>query len=163
MAQHTLAVLRRLFSQHAGRSDDFRSPIVRGMNRVKPSERRRQRTLSDNEIRALWWAAEASPRAFGYFMQFALLTACIRNEAARMGRQEVTGDDWVIPQERYKTSKELVIPLSPAAKPLLDIIEAGGPMTIGGVFYQATVRGLRRGPLVLTKSGSRLGQRPRWR
>src|SRR5262245_17975986 len=29
MAQYTLAVLRRLFSWHAGRSDDFRSLIVR--------------------------------------------------------------------------------------------------------------------------------------
>ena len=29
MAQYTLATLRRLFTWHAGRSDDFRSPIVR--------------------------------------------------------------------------------------------------------------------------------------
>ena len=30
---------------------------------------------------------------------------------------------------------------------LLAIIEAARPMTIGEVFYPATVRGLRRGPL----------------
>jgi hypothetical protein len=30
---------------------------------------------------------------------------------------------------------------------LLDIIEAGRPVTIGEVFYQGTVRGLRCGPL----------------
>jgi hypothetical protein len=35
-ADHTLAVLRRLFTWHAGRSDDFRSPIVRGMARTSP-------------------------------------------------------------------------------------------------------------------------------
>jgi hypothetical protein len=34
MADHTLAYLRRLFTWHAGRSDDFRSPIVRGMART---------------------------------------------------------------------------------------------------------------------------------
>src|SRR5262245_50911751 len=38
MADRTLAYLRRVFSWHAGRSDDFRSPIVRGMGRIKPAE-----------------------------------------------------------------------------------------------------------------------------
>jgi len=36
-----------------------------------------------------------------------------------MRRNEVLGDDWVIPQERYKTGLELVIPLSPAARDVL--------------------------------------------
>ena len=112
MAQYTLATLRRLFTWHAGRSDDFRSPIVRGMSRVKPSEQRRQRTLTDPEIRALWQAAEASPSVFGYFVQLLLLTAVRRNEAAGMGRSEIVGDDWIIPPQRYKTNLELVIPLS---------------------------------------------------
>jgi integrase len=119
MAQYTLAVLRRLFSWHAGRSDDFRSPIVRGMSRVRPGEQRRQRTLGDDEIRAVWRAAEASQSAFGYLVRFLLLTAVRRGEAARMRRSEVAGDDWVIPPERYKTGLELVIPLSPAAKAVL--------------------------------------------
>jgi integrase len=119
MAQQTLAVLRRLFSWHAGRSDDFRSPIVRGMSRTKPSERQRQRTLSDDEIRAIWRVAEASPSVFGYLVQFLLLTAVRRNEAARMRHSEIAGDDWTVPQDRYKTGKELVIPLSPAAKAVL--------------------------------------------
>ena len=119
MAQYTLATLRRLFTWHAGRSDDFRSPIVRGMSRVKPSEQRRQRTLTDPEIRALWQAAEASPNVFGYLVQLLLLTAVRRNEAARMGRSEIVGDDWIIPPQRYKTNLELVLPLSPAAMTVL--------------------------------------------
>jgi integrase len=119
MAQYTLATLRRLFTWHAGRSDDFRSPIVRGMGRVKPSEQRRQRVLDDDEIRALWRAAEATPGVFGYFVQFLLLTAVRRNEAAGMRRSEVVGDDWIIPPQRYKTNLELVIPLSSAAKAVL--------------------------------------------
>jgi hypothetical protein len=36
-----------------------------------------------------------------------------------MRRSEVIGSDWVIPQERYKTGLELVIPLSSAAQALL--------------------------------------------
>jgi hypothetical protein len=62
MADHVLAHLRRVY---ASRSDDFRSPIVRGMARPRPSQRRRQRVLSDDELRAVWRAAEASQSAFG--------------------------------------------------------------------------------------------------
>jgi integrase len=86
------------------------------MARIKPSEQQRQRTLTDDEIRALWRAVDADPSAFGCLVQFLLLTAVRRNEAARMRRCEVAGDDWIVPPERYKTDKELVIPLSPAAK-----------------------------------------------
>jgi integrase len=126
MADHTLAYLRRVMIWHASRSDTFRSPIVRGMARTRPSERRRQRVLSDDELRAVWRAAEASQTAFGYLVQFLLLTATRRNEAARMKRGEVSGDEWTIPQERYKTGLELVIPLSPAAQAVLDKVPKVG-------------------------------------
>jgi integrase len=119
MADHTLAYLRRVMTWHASRSDDFRSPIVRGMARTKPSQRRRQRVLSDSELRAVWQAAEASKDAFAYLVQLLLLTATRRNEAAHMRRGEVSGKEWTIPQERYKTGLELVIPLSPAAMVVL--------------------------------------------
>ncbi len=36
-----------------------------------------------------------------------------------MRRCVVVGKEWIIPQERYKTGLELVIPLSPAAQGLL--------------------------------------------
>jgi integrase len=119
MADHVLAYLRRVMTWHASRSDDFRSPIVRGMARTRPSQRRRQRVLSDDELRAVWRAAEASHNAFGYLVQFLLLTATRRTEAAAMRRSEIVGSDWIIPQERYKTGLELVIPLSPAAQAAL--------------------------------------------
>jgi integrase len=116
MADHVLAYLRRVMTWHTSRSEDFRSPIVRGMARTRPSQRRRQRTLSDDELRAVWRAAGASQSAFGYLVQFLLLTATRRTEAAAMKRGEVIGADWIIPQERYKTGLELVIPLSTAAQ-----------------------------------------------
>jgi integrase len=119
MADHVLAYLRRVMTWHASRSDDFRSPIVRGMARTRPSQRRRQRVLNDAELMAVWRAARASQSAFGYLVQFLLLTATRRNEAASMRRGEVAGDEWTIPQERYKTGLELVIPLSDAAQAVL--------------------------------------------
>jgi integrase len=118
MADHVLAYLRRVMTWHASRSDDFRSPIVRGMARTRPSQRRRQRVLSDEELKAVWRAAEASESAFSYLVQFLLLTATRRTEAA-MRRSEVAGDEWIIPQERYKTGLELVVPLSPEARAAL--------------------------------------------
>ena len=47
MADQTLAILRAILNWHAKRSDDFNSPIVRGMARGKPKERARSRTLTD--------------------------------------------------------------------------------------------------------------------
>jgi integrase len=114
-ADHTLAVIRRVMSWHASRSDDFRSPIVRGMIRVKPGENARQRILSDDELRQVWTAAEASTGVFGPFVQFLLLTASRRTEAARMARTELIDGSWIIPASRYKTGVEMVIPLSPGA------------------------------------------------
>jgi integrase len=119
MADHVLAYLRRVMTWHASRSDDFRSPIVRGMARTRPSQRRRQRVLSDDELRAVWRAAEASQSAFGYLVQFLLLRATRRTEGAAMRRSELVVQDWIIPQERYKTGLELVIPLSALAQTVL--------------------------------------------
>jgi len=119
MADHVLAYVRKIMNWHASRSDDFRSPIVRGMARTKPSERRRQRILADDEIRIVWHVAEAKNGPWGVLVQFLLLTAARRNEAARMSRPEVIDRDWIIPPARYKTGRELLLPLSPAAVAVL--------------------------------------------
>ena len=41
-----------------------------------------------------------------------------------MKRSEIVNGDWIIPAERYKTGKELVIPLSQAAKEIVDGMRA---------------------------------------
>jgi integrase len=110
MADQTLAIVRRVLNWHASRSDDFRSPIVRGMARTKPSERARERTLSDEELREVWKATSATP--FGCFLRFVLLTATRRSEAAQAKRSELVGDEWIIPGARYKTGKDHLVPLS---------------------------------------------------
>jgi integrase len=127
MADQVLAYLRRFFSWHAANSDDFRSPIVRGMARTKPSERRRKRILSDDEIRAVWTGANATPGPFGAFVQFLLVTAARRTEAARMTRSELAAGDWVIPEWRYKTGLELVVPLSAPALSIVARLPSIGP------------------------------------
>jgi integrase len=122
MADRVLAYIRKIMNWHATRSDDFRSPIVRGMARTKPKERKRTRVLDDDELRAVWRTAETFEGPFGYFVRYVLLTLTRRNEAARMPDSELSGDDWIIPGARYKTKLDHVVPLSQAARDLLESI-----------------------------------------
>src|SRR4029077_8063362 len=73
---------------------------------------------TEAEIRALWGAADEAG-IFGSYLQFLLLTATRRNEAARMRRSEIEGDNWTIPAIRYKNKLDHVIPLSGAAVSVL--------------------------------------------
>jgi integrase len=119
MATNTLAHVRKIMNWHATRSDDFRTPIVRGMARTRPKERARDRVLTDDELRAIWGGAGKFPGPFGYFIRFVLLTATRRSEAADIRDTELTGDDWIIPGARYKTKLDHVVPLSQATRDLL--------------------------------------------
>jgi integrase len=118
MADYVLAMIRRLLQWHATRSDDYASPIVRGMARTSTKERARTRVLSKFEIRVLWRAADKAGM-FGSYLQFVLLTATRRNEAAHIRRAEIEATEWTIPAARYKTKLDHVVPLSPAASAVL--------------------------------------------
>jgi integrase len=120
MAHKVLAFLSKLFNWHAARDDDFLSPIRRGMGRVKPGEHARERVLTDDELRAVWLAAENTPGPHGCHVRFLLLTATRRDEAARMKRDEISNGDWIVPAERMKGKREHIIPLSGAAKRIID-------------------------------------------
>jgi integrase len=119
MADDVLAVLRRIMNWHAARSDEFRSPIVRGMARTKSEERARSRILNDDELRKVWKAATAAEGPFPALVRFLLLTTARRKEAAAMARQELDGADWTLPASRNKTKLDLVRPLSQAAQAVL--------------------------------------------
>jgi len=119
MADQILATLRRICNWHAIRDDQFRTPFVRGMARRKPEERERSRTLSDDELRRVWRTAEVFPSPWGQFIRFALLAACRRTEASAMTWAEISGDEWTIPRERYKTGVKVTLPLSKAAMKVL--------------------------------------------
>jgi integrase-like protein/Arm domain-containing DNA-binding protein len=117
-ADSALALIRRIMNWHATRSDDFRSPIVRGMARTRAKERARTRILSDDELRAVWKAAEADG-AFGALVRFLLLTAARRAEAQFMTRREIAKGEWTLPASRNKVKVEMTRPLSDAAQAVL--------------------------------------------
>jgi integrase len=121
MADSVLAAVRKLFNWIAARDEDFRSPIVKGMGRTKPRDRRRDRVLSDAEVCALWAATEtALPAPFGALVRCLLLSAQRRDEVAQMRRSEMAADVWTIPAERYKTGRANVVPLPRQAREIVD-------------------------------------------
>jgi integrase len=53
-------------------------------------------------------------------LQYILLTATRRNEAAQIRREELVGTDWLIPGSRHKSKRDFLLPLSSAATAILD-------------------------------------------
>jgi integrase len=120
MADLILAYVRKAFNWYATRDDEFTPPIVRGMARTKPSDRKRKRILADDEIRDLWTALDrVAPACFAPFVKSLLLCATRRNESADLHSSELDGDLWTIPGERYKNKLDHVIPLSKMARALI--------------------------------------------
>jgi integrase len=145
-ANVTLGIIRRLMNWHATRSDDFRSPIVRGMARQRKSEHTRSRILNDNELQAVWRAATSMEGPFGHYVRFLLLTAARRNEVAHMHWCEVVGTDWTLPAARNKTKKDLTRPLSASALALLSKTPR-----IAGTEYVFSAAGRRLGGMARRK------------
>jgi integrase len=135
MASSTLGIINRIMNFHASRTDDFRSPIVRGMGRGIGQAR--SRVLNDDELRAIWKATADYP-VFGSLLRFILLTATRRYEAGRMRWSELNDRTWIIPAARYKTNLDHVIPLSGMAVAALPeasgefVFSANGEEAIGG-------------------------------
>jgi integrase len=129
-ADSALALVRRIMNWHATRSDDVKSPIVRGMARTQAKERARSRILSDDELRTVWKRAEADGGPFAGLVRFLLLTAARRAEANAMTWRELDGSVWTLPASRNKTKQDLVRPLSAAARAVLEAL----PGVAGGEF-----------------------------
>jgi integrase len=116
MADRTLAIVRKAFNWHAARDDDFVVPIAKGMARTKPSERQRDRFLTDAELRSIWNAkTERGLATFQRYVRVLLLTALRRKEASKGHQREIKEGLWLVPAERMKGKTEFVVPLTDAA------------------------------------------------
>src|SRR5262249_7917413 len=67
--------------------------------RVDAERAKRSRILSDEEIRAVWRAAEADRNVFGAFARIALLTGQRRTALVEMKWRDLDGDVWHMPVE----------------------------------------------------------------
>jgi len=137
MADVTLAYLRKALKWHAGRTDDFNSPIVSGMGRYDAKANEGTRTLADDEIRKIWKASEPTNgiyKPIHALVRFALLTACRRDEARKLARGEIKGTNWILPKARNKVKFDLERPLSKSAQAVL----AGLPSVDGPYVFTTT-------------------------
>jgi integrase len=101
------------------------NPVV-GTN--KPADATpRDRVLDDSELAAIW--AASGDNEYGKVLKLLMLTAARRSEIAGMRWSEIDLDKglWVLPKERTKNKRALVLPLSQMA---LDII-ASVPERVG--------------------------------
>jgi integrase len=118
-ADAVLAQIRGIMTWHQTRDENYVSPIVRGMRRNK-NRKARDRILNDDEIRAVWKAAEDCG-TFGAILKVALLTAQRRDKIATMKWSDVADGIWTIAADDREKGTAGKIKLPNLA---LDIIEA---------------------------------------
>ena len=128
--------LRAIFAYAIERELVTVNPIV-GVSKRKV-EIPRDRTLTTDELTALWGAIEELPQVPRAYFRVVLLTGARRNEVRGMAWPELDLDEglWRLPAERNKSGRPFDIPLS------LPVVE--------------TLRALPRiGPMVFTLNGKR--------
>jgi site-specific recombinase XerD len=96
--------VKTFFNWAVGRAILDRNPCDKIKKPAK--ERRRDRFLSDEEIRLFWRATGEDLEPFGYLGRFLLLTGQRLNEAAKMTSGEVTGTHWHLPAARVKNANQ---------------------------------------------------------
>jgi integrase len=111
------SMLRSLFNWAVKRDIIQVSPITNFERPQKPESR--DRVLSDDEIAALWRAADAVGYPAGDYVKMLLLTGQRRTEVAAMTWSEIKDGVWTIPGERSKNGEPNRVPLSGAALELL--------------------------------------------
>lgn len=138
MATAVLAQVRKMFNWHATRDDKFNSPIVRGMGRTSAKKMKRDRILTDDEIRVMWQALEASAPPYRQLVRFLLLTVQRRVECSGTQKVEIGHNSqvWTVPPERYKTDRENLVPLSRFA--MHQISDLGELLDLGEFVFTTT-------------------------
>jgi integrase len=133
-ADSVLDTLSNICRWYAIRHENYVLPIIRGMHRSDPKERARKRILNDDEIRAVWKAAEANG-TFGAFVRLALLTAQRKEKVASMKWADISVDGlWTIPSEAREKPNAEKLPLPAIA---VEIIRSqhridGNPFVLPG-------------------------------
>ena len=132
-ANRELGVLRKFFAWCVEREVLEVNPAI-GIGKPAP-ETRRERVLSDDELRIVWRAAEEEAYPFGHLVRLLILTAQRRNEVAGAIWREfdLKASNWVLPAERTKNARAHAVPLSEGAVAVLKDIPrfAGGGFLFG--------------------------------
>jgi integrase len=117
-ANRVRAYLSRFFAFLVDREVIEASPAA-GV-RAPAKERPRDRVLSEDEIRWFWRACEAIGAPFGPVARFLLLTGQRLGEVSGLHEGELHGDVWHLPAERTKNARPHDVPLTAAARAVID-------------------------------------------
>jgi integrase len=115
-AMRTRAALSRFFGWAMARDDEITNPVA-GTEGYATA--RRQRVLSDDELRAIWQAT-AAPIDFNLIVRLCLWTGARRSEPGDMAGSELQGALWTVPGSRTKNHRPLALPLPRQAVAALD-------------------------------------------
>lgn len=118
-ANHALAALRKFFSWAVERGLVDSNPCAQVK---KPAPyRSRDRVLSDDELAAVWQAADIVGYPYGPIVRLLILTAQRRGEVTDMRWSEIDFEQatWTIPAERTKSNRKQILPLPPSAIAIL--------------------------------------------
>ena len=120
-ANRTLACVRRMFNFAVERGILENSPCA-GV-KAPSSENRRDRVLSENEIRAFWASLDQASMTdpVKLALRFQLVTAQRKGEviAATWDQFDLAAATWTIPTEKVKNKMAHRVPLSPLALKVL--------------------------------------------
>jgi integrase len=117
MARRLHAHLHRFFTWHTGRGKIPFNPMA---HLPKPGvETRRERVLSDKELAAVWSATGKIGWPYGDAVRLLILTGARRTEIGDLRWSEIEGDEIKLSGERTKNGEPHSIPLSNAAKIVL--------------------------------------------
>src|SRR6266480_1508098 len=123
-AHNAFGYLRRLFNWAIG-THEF-GIQVSPVERLSPADligkrEARERTLSDEELRAVWNAAGSMGSPYGELFRTLILTGQREREVADMSWLEVDLNKklWTIPAQRMKGGRAHEVPLAPEAVALL--------------------------------------------
>jgi integrase len=118
-ANHALAAIRKFLNWCVERGVVESNPCGR-LSRPAPVNTR-DRVLSDDEVAAVWTAAQELSTPFSQIVRLLLLTAQRRGEVVGMRWREIDWKEhtWTIPPSRTKNKRTQTLPLSALAIELL--------------------------------------------
>jgi len=128
-ARNVYALVRHMFSWAVERQMVPATPCT---VKSPPPLRSRERTLSIDEINAIWSALPGYP--FGPLVKVLFFTAQRRTNVAEMRWADVDLDkgEWIIPGDAHKSKREHLVPLSEAAVEVLESLPRAGEFVFSG-------------------------------
>jgi integrase len=134
LADKVLTVIGSIMSWYAIRHRDYVPPLVKGMRRTDPKKKERDRVLDDDELRAVWKAAEGNG-TYGALIRMLLLTAQRLDKVLTMKWESIDADGvWTLPTAPREKGNIGKVRLPPAALAILEALPryTGNPFVFAG-------------------------------